>query len=116
MITKQEVEQYIRLTLKQWKLERVSVVWERNTKSFLGAARISRKQIALNEIILKDFKLFDEVLKHEIAHFRQYEKNGFCFFRKNGRWQLHGADFKAACREIGVPARARIPVPSHYFA
>ena len=116
MITKQEVEQYIRLTLKQWKLEEVSVLWKADTKGFLGLARVARKEIVLNEIVLKDFKLFEEVLKHEIAHFRQYEKNGFRFLRKNGRWQLHGADFKAACREVGFPARSCIPVPSNYFA
>jgi predicted SprT family Zn-dependent metalloprotease len=111
MFTRNEAQQYCRMTLKQWKLPHVSIIWKSNVKSFWGLARISRKEIILNDKILQDFRLFDEVLKHEIAHFLQYQRNGFRFFRKNGRWQLHGADFRAVCREMNIPARSRIPVP-----
>ena len=108
MLTKQEVDQYIRLTLKQWEVSYLSIEWI-ESKRVLGVACIYQNKIKLNVEILKRFSLFEEVLKHEIAHFLQFESNGKKFLRKNNRWQLHGADFKAQCRRMKIPARSRIP-------
>jgi predicted SprT family Zn-dependent metalloprotease len=112
MLTTQEVEQYIRLTLKQWKLSKLSVKWRDTNASWLGLAYVAKNEIVLNKMILIDFRLFDEVLKHEIAHFLQYKRNGNKFLKKNGRWMLHGKDFRDVCKEMGIPARTQIPVPN----
>jgi predicted SprT family Zn-dependent metalloprotease len=109
MMTQQEVAQYIRLTLKQWGYEHLKIEWG-SSREWLGRAHVRSNKIQLNKAILRSFRVFDEVLKHEIAHFIQYQRNGNKFFRKNGRWQLHGADFKAVCREMKIPARTRIPL------
>ena len=108
MLTTQEVDQYIRLTLKQWDLAHVSVKWFSSSRT-LGRADVWKNVLELNLGILKRFSLFEEVLKHEIAHFLQYRENGNTFFRKKNRWQIHGADFKAQCRRLKIPARSRIP-------
>jgi len=107
--TPEEVAQYIKLTLKQWKLDYLKVEWV-DCKSYLGLACIEDSKIKLSFTILKRFSLFEEVLKHEIAHFLQWEKNGKKFHRKNNRWQLHGSDFKEQCQKMGIPCRAQIPV------
>ena len=68
MLTTQEVDQYIRLTLKQWDLAHVSVKWFSSSRT-LGRADVWKNVLELNLGILKRFSLFEEVLKHEIAHF-----------------------------------------------
>lgn len=110
-LTTSEVDQYIRMTLKQYKFSHLSIEWvPASTKSFLGRAYVQKQKIQLNKIILGSFRLFEEVLKHEIAHFIQYRDNGNKFLLKNNRWQYHGEDFKRACEKIGVRARTKIPV------
>lgn len=111
MLTTTEVSQYIRLTLKEKGFSHLTVTWHSaTTRSFIGLAEIRKNNICLNEKILRSFAAFREVLLHEIAHFEQYRRNGNKFLRKNGRWQLHGADFKAVCQEYKIPARTKIPV------
>lgn len=107
-LTAQEAEQYIRLTLRQHGYSRLKIEWVPQKKSFLGRAFVSKDKIELNKRILNHFRLFYEVFLHELAHFIQWERNGKRFLRKNNRWQLHGADFKAVCRELKIPARAQI--------
>lgn len=108
MLTKQEVDQYIRLTLKQWGLSQLSVKWFESER-VLGRADVRGNVLELNARILKRFSLFDEVLKHEIAHFLQFQANGNKFLWNGKRFSYHGADFKAQCRRMKIPARSRIP-------
>ena len=108
-LTTTEAEQYIRLTLKQWGMSHVKIEWmEGNT--FLGLANPWIGRLKLNTKILNRFSLFHEVLKHEIVHFIQFKRNGNKFLKVNGRWSYHGADFKAICKEMNIPARTRIPI------
>lgn len=110
--TTSETEQYIRMTLKQWGMSHLVIEWV-DVDSFLGKACILSNKIKLSTSILAYFKLFEEVLKHEIAHFLQYKRNGNRFFKKNGRWIIHGKDFAAVCKEMGIPARTKIPTFFH---
>lgn len=111
--TTSEITQYIRMTLKQWGMPHLKIEWM-DRQNFLGLAYVAQDKIKLNKIILVSFKLFDEVLKHEIAHCIQYKRNGNRFLTKNGRRILHGKDFAAVCKEMGIPARTRIPI-RHYI-
>lgn len=113
-LTTQEVEQYIRLTLRQHGYTHLKIDWLPCKKSYLGRACVREDKIELNKRILNHFRLFHEVLLHELAHFIQWERNGKKFFRKNNRWQLHGADFKAVCKELKIPARAQIDLQEFY--
>lgn len=108
MLTTQEVDQYIRLTLKQWGLSHLSVKWFKSERAW-GRADVRGNVLELNVEILKRFSLFEEVLKHEIAHFLQFQANGNKFLWNGKRFSYHGADFKAQCRRLKIPARTKIP-------
>lgn len=108
--TTSEIEQYIRMTLKQWSMSHLKIEWMNSGRS-LGLAYVVDGKIKLDKSILYSFKIFDEVLKHEIAHHIQWKRNGNRFLRsKNGRRSFHGKDFAAVCKEMGIPARTRIPI------
>jgi predicted SprT family Zn-dependent metalloprotease len=109
--TQKEIDLYVRMTLKQFDFGHLKIRWSKNAKTFLGLADVCHNVLVLNPRILCSFRVFEEVLKHEIAHFIQYKNNGNKFLTKNGRRSYHGKDFAAACRIVGVPARTRIPIP-----
>jgi predicted SprT family Zn-dependent metalloprotease len=108
--TQKEIDLYVRMTLRQFGFAHLKIKWSKS-QTFLGLASPKKQQITLSCLALCTFKVLDEVLKHEIAHFIQYRNNGNKFLRKNGRFSFHGKDFAAACRIVGVPARTRIPIP-----
>lgn len=103
---------YARLCLKQHGLKHYAVKLEKS-KTRLGAADCNNKILIINKICLQSFALFDLVVKHEIAHFLQFKANGNKFFVKNGRRSYHGADFKAQCRKLGIPARATLDLKKY---
>jgi predicted SprT family Zn-dependent metalloprotease len=110
--TTSEIEQYIRMTLKQWSMSHLKIQWM-NSERHLGLAYVAEGKIKLSKRILCSFKTFDEVLKHEIAHHIQWKRNGNRFLlTKNGRRSFHGKDFAAVCKEMGIPARTHIPLPT----
>lgn len=111
--TTSEIQQYARLTLKQWGFSHLKIEWMKSCR-YLGLACVNENKIRLNKIILVSFSVFDEVLKHEIAHFIQFQRNGNRFLTKNGRRSFHGKDFAAVCKQMGIPARTRIPI-RHYL-
>jgi predicted SprT family Zn-dependent metalloprotease len=109
-ITRQEAEQYIRLTLRQYKLESIPVEWT-NTKRRLGCYRVQAKKIELSRQILSSFQLFREVFIHELAHALDITEriNLFGTYKKNGRNDFHGENWKKWCLTLGIPARRFIP-------
>jgi len=114
--TTSEIEQYIRMTLKQWSVSHLKIQWM-NSGCYLGLAYVAEGKIKLDKRILYSFKIFDEVLKHEIAHHIQWKRNGNRFLlSSNGRRILHGKDFAAVCKEMGIPARTRIPIRDNIYA
>ena len=98
MLTTQEVEQFARLTLKQWNLSDVTVRWV--DRSYYGAANVWKNQIEISRKSLTSFERFSLVLRHEIAHFLDYRERGT--FERNGRNDFHGASFKRWCKVLGV--------------
>jgi predicted SprT family Zn-dependent metalloprotease len=110
--TQKEIDLYVRMTLKQFGFAHLKIRWS-HAQTFLGLACPRKGELTLSTLALRSFKVLDEVLKHEIAHFIQYKNNGNKFLTKNGRYSLHGKDFAAACRIVGVPARTRIPLPAY---
>jgi predicted SprT family Zn-dependent metalloprotease len=112
--TIQEVDCYVRLTLKQWGFSDVKVIWKETNAKWLGIACPQLKEMTLNKRILKNFKVFDNVLKHEIAHFIDYRNNGNKFIKKNGRYSFHGKSFRDVCRMMKIPATANTRVPANF--
>jgi len=110
MLTTQEVEQYIRLTLKQYGLTGYRITWKETYKRTFGRANPWEKEIILSKEILRSFHLFNWILKHEIAHCIHWMRNGGSFKNKNGNNVFHGKEFKAICREIGISGSTKIPV------
>jgi predicted SprT family Zn-dependent metalloprotease len=109
-VTHQEAEQYIRLTLRQYKLESIPVEWT-NTKRRLGCYRVQAKKIELSRQILSRFSLFQEVFLHELAHALDITERTKFFgtHKKNGRNDFHGENWKKWCLTLRIPARRFIP-------
>jgi predicted SprT family Zn-dependent metalloprotease len=100
MLTTQEVEQYARLTFKQYGLHDYTLYWNPHVKRTLGFANPWEKKVELNKKVLKSFSLFKYVLLHEIMHVLDFNERGT--FKRNGRNDFHGKSFKAMCKKHGV--------------
>ena len=107
MLTTQEVEQYMRLTLKQWGMSSVRVQWMQSNR-FLGLAYAEDGMIELSENVLASFGLFREVFLHELAHLLDFQERGT--YVVASRRSLHGKNWRKWCAILQIPARLRIPV------
>ena len=99
-LTTAEVEQYARLTLKQYGLPNYQVVFMKLEGRRLGQANPWEKKIELSEKTLASFLLFKKVLLHEIFHCIQFQRMGGTF-QVNGRNNFHGKVFRQVCKEHG---------------
>ena len=106
MLTTQEVHQWIRLTLRQHKMESVKVSFKKMERS-LGYFWAEKNEIVLGHKALFSFVRFKEVFLHELAHALDFSQRGT--FLKNGRSCHHGKEFKKICLTLGIPARRFIP-------
>lgn len=110
MLTTQEVEQYIRLTLKQHKI-RVKVefsdyVW--NVRKVCGLYCSPEKKILLSPFVLESFALFKHVFLHELAHALDHRERGDSIWNgKRANW--HGAHFHKWCKHLGIPHTSKVP-------
>ena len=107
MLTTQEVQQYIRLTLKEWGMLSVRVDWMQSNR-FLGLAYAEDAKIELSEKILASFGLFREVFLHELAHLLDFRERGS--YVVASRRSLHGKNWRKWCQVLKIPARLKIPV------
>ena len=108
-LTTAEVEQYARLTLKQYGLPDYQVVFMKLEGRRLGQANPWEKKIELSEKALTTLRLFCIVLKHEIAHCIQFYRMGETY-KVNGRNNFHGKVFKEVCKEMGIAYRTTYAV------
>ncbi len=104
MLTTQDADQYIRLTLKQWKVN-PSVKWNELSCEQQGALGLywpSLREIDLHPKILKSFETFRIVFLHELAHYMDYMERG----EKVGK-DFHGVNFKKWCHKLGITGKTR---------
>lgn len=106
MHTPEELNQYIRLTLKQHKIK-CDVVWDEGLTDTLGLADGLNNRIQLSPRICCSFTLFNEVFLHELAHISDFLDRGN--YKRNGRNDFHGENWKKHCAALGVRARRLIP-------
>lgn len=109
MLTTTEVEQFIRLTLKQWGIN-VPVsfcpkVW--NKRKAYGLYWPDEKKIELSPLILKSFPLFKHVFYHELCHALDHRERGSLM--RGERVNAHGANFNKWCRTLGIKKGRIIP-------
>lgn len=106
MLTPQEVQQYILLTLKEFNVSDVSVSWIESEKvRGLAYAQEGRIELAFN--CLSSFRCFRETLIHEILHIVDFRERGTYVVNKYE--MAHGKNWRRLCKAAGIPARVRIP-------
>ena len=106
MLTTTEVQQYIRLTLKEHGAPNVEIKWI-DRQDVLGLAYASDWKIELSTLCLSSFKCFREVLLHEIAHLLDFQERGTYLVNKYE--MAHGKNWRKWCKKLGIPARTKIP-------
>ena len=88
--------------------EQISVAWHTRLTSTAGLARPSQALVLLNPKLVAFPTEIDRTLRHELAHL-------LAFARKRGRRiPAHGADWKQACVDLGIPGESRchtLPLP-----
>lgn len=88
--------------------QKLHVIWNTRLRSSAGFASYPTWRIELNPK-LRDFPgQVDRTLKHELAHLIAFQRAG------HTRIEPHGAEWKKACRDIGIPdetAHHQLPLP-----
>ena len=109
MLTTQEVQQYIKLTLKQYKVSVKVSFCDKcfNEKGFSGCYNLITKEIVLDKRVLNSFAVFKYVFLHELCHKLDHKERKSLF--KNGRRNYHGANFNKWCKIVGIPRGAKMP-------
>jgi predicted SprT family Zn-dependent metalloprotease len=106
MFTPQEVDQYIKMTLKQFGVSDISVSWI-DSKKFRGLAYAQQSRIELAFNCLISWSCFRETLIHEILHIVDFRQRGT--YLVGSREMAHGKNWRKLCKEAGIPARLKIP-------
>ena len=89
-------------------IERVSVRWNRRLSSTAGLAYPTQSRISLNPMLKEIPAELDRTLRHELAHLLARHRMG------RRRIAPHGEEWKAACRDLGIPGESRchsLPLP-----
>lgn len=109
--TTEEINCYIRMTLKQHGMTHLPVSIKPKLKPcramglyFFG----QNKKIEIAEDALKSFALFRQVFLHELAHALDENERGSLRLN-SGRVNAHGKNFTKWCKKLGIPAGRFIP-------
>lgn len=108
--TTEEIECYIRMTLKQWNMSHLPVVIKPKLKPSNAKGLYyhgKQRKIEIAHCALKSFAYFRHVLLHELAHALDHQERGSLLVR--GRLNAHGANFNKWCKKLGIPKGRFIP-------
>jgi predicted SprT family Zn-dependent metalloprotease len=90
----------------------IRVEWNSLLKTSAGRADYRQKLILLNPLLFEHPAEIDRTLRHELAHI-------LAQFRAGGRRILpHGAEWRAACRDLGIGGEKRchnLPFPARRY-
>ena len=81
--------------------ERVAVRWHARLVSTAGLARAESAEVHLNPRLPEFPGEVDRTLRHELAHLAAYDRAG------KRRITAHGAEWRLACRDLGIPDENR---------
>lgn len=108
--TTEEIDLYIRMTLKQWGMLHipVSIRPKLSKKRAFGLYYFDKeKKIEIAQVALRSFSLFRYVLLHELAHALDHQERGSLIV--NGRVNAHGKNFRKWCKRLGIPTSRFVP-------
>jgi predicted SprT family Zn-dependent metalloprotease len=89
------------------------VEWNSRLKTAAGRADYRRKLISLNPQLVHHPSEIDRTLRHELAHILAQSR------AKCGRILPHGAEWRQACRDLGINGEKRchtLPFPAKSYA
>ena len=81
--------------------DRVTVRWHRRLVSTAGLARAERAEVQLNPRLTEFPGEVDRTLRHELAHLAAHDRAG------RRRITAHGAEWRLACCDLGIPDETR---------
>jgi len=91
----------------------VKIVWNRRMRSTAGRAFLNQAKVELNPKLLDlkedALKHVQQTLLHELAHLLAHHRYG-------SRISAHGAEWKQACADMGIPGESAthsLPLPSN---
>lgn len=94
--------------------ERVRIEWNARMRSTAGYAFPAQALVRLNPKLLAfGDEEVDRTLRHELAHLLAHERAG------KRRIEPHGAEWRRACRDLGLPGEKRthdLPLPRRTVA
>src|SRR5437879_2417771 len=79
----------------------VRVEWNRRMRTAAGRADFREKLISLNPLLINHGDEIDRTLRHELAHLLAQWRVG------RRRIAPHGAEWREACRDLGIAEEAR---------
>lgn len=88
--------------------KKLHVVWNARLRSSAGFASYPAWRIELNPKLQEFDGQVERTLKHELAHLIAFQRAG------HTRIEPHGAEWRRACRDIGIPderAHHHLPLP-----
>ncbi len=88
--------------------KRVSVAWHCRLSSTAGLARMDHAAVLLNPRLQAFPSEVDRTMRHELAHLLAFER------ARGRRVAAHGAEWKRACADLGIPGENRchtLPLP-----
>lgn len=81
--------------------DRVAVRWHARLVSTAGLARPEKAEVHLNPRLTEFPGEVERTLRHELAHLAAYDRAG------RRRITAHGAEWRLACMDLGVPGETR---------
>lgn len=109
--TTEEINFYVRTTLKQWGMSHLPVVFkdQLHIKRAAGLYHPQEKKIEIATRSLRCFSVFRQTFLHELAHALDHQERG-TLFTASGRANFHGKNFRKWCRALGVSSSRFIKV------
>lgn len=102
MLTTTEAQLLARMTFKMHGMRNLKLSFSGLTKDGrIGEFDSNNQKIILSKKVLASAKLFDTVLKHEMAHAMQFAELGG--YDGDQQDPFHGPTFKKYARSLGVP-------------
>lgn len=115
-MTRADLETLFRMECRQHKIDGVKFKWMGKGESALAKCNAEHGEIEFFEIAcFLSYENAVELIRHELAHFLDYQEFNCWKKTKNNKFNLHGKSWKRFCAKLGCRARVRIPFSKYGF-